>query len=168
MHRRIDMRAGVVGQSNRQGLRGEHRVAGVFLLRVIAPDRDDDRRMRRMGLSAVEQFTAKVDEFHAVAPLRASCAAMLHSRAKREEATMATLSDILETTSFEKVAGGFVFTEGPLWHPDGFFYFVDVRSSVLYRITLGQAPEVVRRETGEGNGTTFDLQGRLIICEGGN
>ena len=63
------------------------------------------------------------------------------------------------------MAGGFVFTEGPLWHPDGFFYFVDVRSSVLYRVTLGQAAEVVRKTTG-GNGTTFDLQGRLILCEG--
>ena len=78
---------------------------------------------------------------------------------------MATLSDILETTSFEKVAGGFVFTEGPFWHPDGFFYFVDVRSSVLYRITLGQAHQEVRKTVG-GNGTTFDLQGRLILCEG--
>jgi gluconolactonase len=78
---------------------------------------------------------------------------------------MATLSDILETTAFEKVAGGFVFTEGPLWHPDGFFYFVDVRSSMLYRITLGQAHQEVRKTIG-GNGTTFDLQGRLILCEG--
>jgi gluconolactonase len=78
---------------------------------------------------------------------------------------MATLSDILETTSFEKAAGGFVFTEGPLWHPDGFFYFVDVRSSVLYRIAPGQAHQEVRKTVG-GNGTTFDLQGRLILCEG--
>ncbi len=78
---------------------------------------------------------------------------------------MATLSDILETTSFEKVAGGFVFTEGPLWHPNGFFYFVDVRSSMLYRITLGQPHQEVRKTVG-GNGTTFDLQGRLVLCEG--
>jgi gluconolactonase len=78
---------------------------------------------------------------------------------------MATLSDILETTAFDKVADGFVFTEGPLWHPDGFFYFVDVRSSMLYRITLGQAYQEVRKTIG-GNGTTFDLQGRLILCEG--
>ena len=78
---------------------------------------------------------------------------------------MAGLSDVLETTQLEKVAGGFVFTEGPLWHPDGFFYFVDVRSSMLYRITLGQAHQEVRKTIG-GNGTTFDLQGRLILCEG--
>jgi gluconolactonase len=90
---------------------------------------------------------------------------VLRSRVEREEATMATLSDILETTAFEKVADGFVFTEGPLWHPDGFFYFVDVRSNVLYRITLGHAHQEVRKTIG-GNGTTFDLQGRLILCEG--
>ncbi|HVC60608.1 MAG TPA: SMP-30/gluconolactonase/LRE family protein [Acetobacteraceae bacterium] len=78
---------------------------------------------------------------------------------------MTTLSDILETTALQQVATGFVFTEGPLWHPDGFFYFVDVRTSVLYRIALGDKPQLVRKTEG-GNGTTFDLQGRLINCEG--
>ena len=78
---------------------------------------------------------------------------------------MAGLSDILETTQLEKVAGGFVFTEGPLWHPDGFYYFVDIRQNLLYRMVLGQKAEVVRKTIG-GNGTTFDLQGRLINCEG--
>ena len=79
---------------------------------------------------------------------------------------METLSDILDdTTSFEKVATGFVFTEGPLWHPDGFFYFVDVRGNGLFRVILGRPHEKVR-ETRGGNGLTFDLQGRLINCEG--
>jgi len=78
------------------------------------------------------------------------------------------LSLILETTAAERLATGFVFTEGPLWHPDGFYYFVDVRASMLYRLTPGQAPEVLREKTGGGNGTTFDLQGRLVLCEGDN
>ena len=78
------------------------------------------------------------------------------------------LSTILETTQAERLATGFVFTEGPLWHPDGFYYFVDVRSSVLYRLTPGRPHEVVREKTGGGNGTTFDLQGRLVLCEGEN
>ena len=78
------------------------------------------------------------------------------------------LDTILETKEAERLATGFVFTEGPLWHPDGFYYFVDVRSSVLYRIVPGRVPEVVREKTGGGNGTTFDLQGRLVICEGDN
>lgn len=78
---------------------------------------------------------------------------------------MTTLNDILEGADLKKVAGGMIFTEGPLWHPDGFFYFVDIRTDSLYRMTLGQAPEKVRTTEG-GNGTTFDLQGRLIHCEG--
>ena len=78
---------------------------------------------------------------------------------------MATLSDILETTTLEKVAGGFVFTEGPAWHPDGFYYFVDIRRNALYKMAIGQKETLVRTTLG-GNGTTFDLQGRLINCEG--
>jgi gluconolactonase len=78
------------------------------------------------------------------------------------------LSAIVESSEAERLATGFVFTEGPLWHPDGFYYFVDVRKSMFYRLTPGGKPEVLRENTGEGNGTTFDLQGRLVMCEGGN
>ena len=78
------------------------------------------------------------------------------------------LASILETREAERLATGFVFTEGPLWHPDGFYYFVDVRASKLYRLVPGRSPELVREKTGGGNGTTFDLAGRLVICEGDN
>jgi gluconolactonase len=76
------------------------------------------------------------------------------------------IPDILETTEAERIATGFTFTEGPLWHPDGFYYFVDLRVNRLHRIVPGQKPELVA-QTQEGNGTTFDLQGRVVICEGG-
>ena len=75
------------------------------------------------------------------------------------------LPDILETTQAERLATGFIFTEGPLWHPDGHWYFVDIRQNKLFRMTPGQKPEVFK-ETAGGNGTTFDLQGRVILCEG--
>ena len=78
------------------------------------------------------------------------------------------LAKIVESPQAERLATGFVFTEGPLWHPDGFYYFVDIRQSHLHRITPGKPAELVRADIGEGNGTTFDLQGRLVICEGGN
>jgi gluconolactonase len=78
------------------------------------------------------------------------------------------LSAILETTEAERLATDFIFTEGPTWHPDGFFYFVDLRRNRLHRIVPGQAAELVREETGEANGTTFDLEGRLVMCEGAN
>src|ERR1019366_5131106 len=75
------------------------------------------------------------------------------------------LPDVLETTEAERLATGFIFTEGPLWHPDGYYYFVDLRRNKLHRMTPGRAPELVR-ETAGGNGTTFDLEGRLLHCEG--
>ena len=78
------------------------------------------------------------------------------------------LSQILDIAEAERLATGFAFTEGPTWHPDGFWYFVDIRASGLYRLRPGGTPEVVRENTGEGNGTTFDLEGRLLMCEGGN
>ena len=75
------------------------------------------------------------------------------------------LPDVLETTEAERLATGFIFTEGPLWHPQGYWYFVDIRQNKLMRMTPGKAPELVRTTAG-GNGTTFDLEGRLILCEG--
>jgi gluconolactonase len=79
-----------------------------------------------------------------------------------------TLTALLETSEPERLATGFEFTEGPLWHPDGFFYFVDIRANRIYRLTPGQVPTVFRENTGGGNGTSFDLQGNLVVCEGGN
>lgn len=78
------------------------------------------------------------------------------------------LAEILAVTEPERLATGFGFTEGPTWHPDGFYYFVDIRANRLYRLTPGGEPELVRENTGEANGTTFDLDGRLLLCEGGN
>src|SRR4029078_589145 len=75
------------------------------------------------------------------------------------------LPDVLETTEAERLATGFIFTEGPLWHPGGFWYFVDLRRNQLLRLTQSKETELVRSTIG-GNGTTFDLQGRLIVCEG--
>ncbi len=50
---------------------------------------------------------------------------------------MAGLDTVLETTEAQRPATGFVFTEGPLWHPDDFYYFADVRASKFYRLKLG-------------------------------
>jgi gluconolactonase len=74
------------------------------------------------------------------------------------------LPDILETNEAERLATGFTFTEGPIWHPEGYWYFVDPFQNKLFRLVPGKSPEVVRMTEG-GIGTTFDLQGRLILCE---
>jgi gluconolactonase len=84
-----------------------------------------------------------------------------------EEINMPTLNDLIDGDA-QRLDTGFTFTEGPLYHPNGFYYFVDVRESKFYRIKPGEKAELLRENTGEGNGTTFDPQGRLIQCEGGN
>ena len=50
------------------------------------------------------------------------------------------LPDVLETTEAERLATGFMFTEGPLWHPEGYWYFVDLRRNQLLRLTPGKEP----------------------------
>jgi gluconolactonase len=84
-----------------------------------------------------------------------------------KEAGMAAnyLPEVLETTEAERLDTGFTFTEGPLWHPDGFYYFVDIRNNKLFRIKPGSKAELVR-ETKGANGTTFDMKGNLVMCEG--
>ena len=76
------------------------------------------------------------------------------------------LPDILETTQAERLATGFVFTEGPIWHPEGYYCFVDIRTDSFYKLIPGKQAELVVKTAG-GHGTTFDLQGRVIMCEGG-
>ena len=77
-----------------------------------------------------------------------------------------TLSQIVEDAEPRRLATGFVFTEGPLWHPDGYLLFVDIRRSLIFRLVPGGEPEVLRENSGGSNGLTFDLQGRLVMCEG--
>lgn len=78
------------------------------------------------------------------------------------------LTDVIESDQAERLATGFVFTEGPLWHPEGYWLFVDVRANRIYRLRPGGEPEVIRENSGSSNGMTFDLQGRRLICEGDN
>ncbi len=79
-----------------------------------------------------------------------------------------TLSDVVESAEPELVATGFHFTEGPVWHPDGYLLFVDGGRRQIVRVEPGGAPEIVRENSGGSNGMTFDLRGRLIVCEGSN
>jgi gluconolactonase len=78
------------------------------------------------------------------------------------------LDQVVEPGEPVRLATGLEFTEGPLWHPDGFFYFVDLRSqpSRLLRLVPGGTPELVMA-TAETNGTTFDIDGNLLMCESG-
>ena len=75
------------------------------------------------------------------------------------------LAEFVESPEPEQLATGFQFTEGPLWHPDGYLLFVDIRTSRIFRLEPGGEPELFREDSGESNGMTFDSQGRLVVCE---
>ena len=80
------------------------------------------------------------------------------------------LDSIIESPGAQLLKEGFVFTEGPLWHPDGYWLFVDLFRSVpaIYRITQEGVLTSEREPSGGTNGMTLDLEGHLIMCEGDN
>ncbi len=78
------------------------------------------------------------------------------------------LKRLIEDGDPEKVAGGFQFLEGPVWHRDGFLIFSDIPASKIYRYNGNGDVSVFREDSGNSNGLTFDPQGRLVACEHGN
>jgi len=72
------------------------------------------------------------------------------------------LSDLLVSTQMEEVASGFRFTEGPVWHPDGYLLFSDIPANIIYRLKNGEAPRPWRKPSGHSNGLALDGQGRAI------
>ena len=77
------------------------------------------------------------------------------------------LGKILTPVSrLEKIAGDFRFTEGPVWNrDDGYLYFSDIPANRIYRWAPGMGAQVYRQPSGNSNGLTRDLAGRLIACE---
>ncbi len=66
----------------------------------------------------------------------------------------------------EKIAGGFVFTEGPLWNSrDRSLIFSDVQGDAMYRWTRAGGSQVFRQPSAAANGNTLDQAGNLITCE---
>ena len=79
----------------------------------------------------------------------------------------------------EKLADGFVFTEGPVWiQNESRLLFSDVRANAIYQWTEAEGAssfldpvfegDVTGRRSISSNGLTLDGEGRLIICEHGN
>jgi gluconolactonase len=80
----------------------------------------------------------------------------------------------------EKLTGGFIFTEGPVWTPDGSLLFSDPNANTIYRWTPDGQVSVFRTKSGYAgvdvgeygqpgsNGLTFDGEGRLTINQHGN
>ena len=84
-------------------------------------------------------------------------------------------------TKIEKVAGGFLFTEGPIWVRDGgYLLFSDPNNNLIYRWSPDDGVSIYRTHSGYtgmdigeygqpgSNGLTLDKEGRLTINEHGN
>ncbi len=81
---------------------------------------------------------------------------------------MATeLRELVSDQVITTIAEGFQFTEGPVWHPDGYLLFSDIPADTIYRYAPGSDPEPYLTPSGNSNGLTFDGQGRLVACEHG-
>jgi len=80
----------------------------------------------------------------------------------------------------EKLAGGFLFTEGPVWVADGYLLFSDPNNNMIYRWSPDGQISVFRTKSGYSgfdigeygqpgsNGLALDREGRLTINEHGN
>lgn len=89
--------------------------------------------------------------------------------------------DIPASSRIEKLAGGFTFTEGPIWTRSGDLLFSDIPENTIYRwVPATGAVEVFRKPSGfdgaewpagalpGSNGLSLDHEGRLLVCEHGN
>ena len=79
--------------------------------------------------------------------------------------TPTRIDDLVVPGSVKRIATGFKFTEGPVWHPDGYLLFSDVAGNSIYKWKLDGKVTTFRSPTRHANGLTFDKQRRLIACE---
>lgn len=67
---------------------------------------------------------------------------------------------------FERLGTGFLFTEGPVWHPTGkFLLWSDMPGDHLRRWSARDGVSTFRKPCNMSNGLTYDRQGRLLCCE---
>jgi gluconolactonase len=91
------------------------------------------------------------------------------------------LRDILPADArIEKLAGGFAFTEGPVWINEGYVLFSDIPNNAIMKWTPDGKVSTFRKPSGYtgppaprgayvgSNGLTLDGEGRLTICQHGD
>jgi gluconolactonase len=71
-----------------------------------------------------------------------------------------------EGSAVEKLATGFTFTEGPIWHPiEQYLLFSDMPGDVRRRYTPDGTVVEVRNFSNRCNGMTYDAELNLLVCE---
>lgn len=70
------------------------------------------------------------------------------------------------SVEFERLATGFIFTEGPLWHRhERYLLFSDMPGDHLRRWSEQDGVSTFRQPCNKSNGLAWDRQGRLLVCE---
>ena len=81
---------------------------------------------------------------------------------------MTTFADLVPNPAPTKLLGGLQFTEGPVWHPDGYLLFSDIPANRIVKYSPDSgAAETYLSPSGNSNGLTLDRDGRLMACEHG-
>jgi gluconolactonase len=65
----------------------------------------------------------------------------------------------------KRLAGEMMFTEGPVWHPEGFLVFSDIPANELKKWDPRGGVSTFRKPSHNANGNTIDRQGRLVSAE---
>ncbi|MGP2490637.1 SMP-30/gluconolactonase/LRE family protein [Mesorhizobium sp. PUT5] len=74
--------------------------------------------------------------------------------------------DVVGEEALERLATGFGFIEGPVWHPyEKWLVFSDMPNSRMHRRAPDGTIAVFREPSNKANGNTLDRQGRLLTCE---
>ena len=70
-----------------------------------------------------------------------------------------------EHAPVRQIGSGFIFTEGPIWHPlEHHLLFSDMPGDVRRRWDRDGVREVMR-PANKGNGMTYDADLNLLVCE---
>lgn len=105
-------------------------------------------------------------------------ASMVETRVTRNDPTIDEI--VPRDAQLEKLADGFLFTEGPVWVPEGYLLFSDPNANTIYRWSEDEGLSVFRVKSGYSgvdigeyrqpgsNGLAVDAEGRLTINEHGN
>ncbi len=75
-------------------------------------------------------------------------------------------SPVPKGATVDKIADGFQFVEGPVWHPDGFLLFSDLQGNAIYKWdpSRGELDEF-HAPSGNSNGLSLDLDGNVLMCQ---
>ena len=72
---------------------------------------------------------------------------------------------VASSVKVDQLATGFTFTEGPVWHPDGYLLFSDMPMDVRRKWSEADGIVEVMKPANKCNGMTFDADLNLIVCE---